>query len=270
MWGGEGGGLDPATTLADLLCLDLQIRPCLDLQIRPACCCAAAQSAAHALTTLPRAGHRSTRCSWRAPRPTSTPTAARPSTSSSSRRCGTAASPTCSFATASSARSTCTTHAASRLVPRLADQIRSESTRRSLPMLPHLLLIRARPTPERQALDFHGGLAPIYIEASGLPPIPVALTLHNALYQVVMPPPPLLSHQCFNLSSPLSSLLPPLLSPLSYPLSSLLLHLSYHPSSHLLRSLSLPGLADGDARRPIVGKGRELAAAARRARLHAV
>ena len=151
---------------------------------------------------------------------------------------------------------------------RRSDQIRS--TRRSLPMLPHLLLIRARPTPERQALDFHGGLAPIYIEASGLPPIPVALTLHNALYQVVMPPPPLLSHQCFNLSSPLSSLLPPLLSPLSYPLSSLLLPLSYHPSSHLLRSLSLPGLADGDARRPIVGKGRELAAAARRARLHAV
>ena len=72
------------------------------------------------------------------------------------------------------------------------------------------------------------------------------------------------------LQSLLSSLLPPLLSPLSYPLSSLLLHLSYHPSSHLLRSLSLPGLADGDARRPIVGKGRELAAAARRARLHAV
>ena len=103
---------------------------------------------------------------------------------------------------------------------RRSDQIRS--TRRSLPMLPHLLLIRARPTPERQALDFHGGLAPIYIEASGLPPIPVALTLHNALYQVVMPPPPLLSHQCFNLSSPLSSPLSSLLSPILSPLSSCL------------------------------------------------
>ena len=36
-------------------------------------------------------------------------------------------------------------------------------------------------------LDFHGSLAPLYIEASGLPPIPVALTLHNALYQVRSP-----------------------------------------------------------------------------------
>ena len=48
------------------------------------------------------------------------------------------------------------------------------------------LLIRYRSVGEihlYHSLDFHGALAPLYLEASGLPPIPVALTLHNALYQ---------------------------------------------------------------------------------------
>ena len=48
------------------------------------------------------------------------------------------------------------------------------------------LLVRGRAAGDvdvYHALDFHGGLAPLYLEASGLPPIPVALTLHNALYQ---------------------------------------------------------------------------------------
>ena len=48
------------------------------------------------------------------------------------------------------------------------------------------LLVRYRTAGEVQvyhALDFHGGLAPLYVEASGLSPMPVALTLHNALYQ---------------------------------------------------------------------------------------
>ena len=48
------------------------------------------------------------------------------------------------------------------------------------------LLLRYRTTGEisvYHALDFHGALAPLYLEASGLKPIPVALTLHNALYQ---------------------------------------------------------------------------------------
>ena len=33
------------------------------------------------------------------------------------------------------------------------------------------------------ALDYHAALAPIYLESWGEKPIPVALTLHNALYQ---------------------------------------------------------------------------------------
>jgi hypothetical protein len=33
-------------------------------------------------------------------------------------------------------------------------------------------------------MDYHGGLAPLYIEQRGLPPIPTAVTLHNALHQV--------------------------------------------------------------------------------------
>ena len=33
------------------------------------------------------------------------------------------------------------------------------------------------------AVDYHAGLAPIYLEAQGEKPIPVAVTLHNALYQ---------------------------------------------------------------------------------------
>ena len=33
------------------------------------------------------------------------------------------------------------------------------------------------------ALDYHAGLVPVYLEAQGGPLVPVALTLHNALYQ---------------------------------------------------------------------------------------
>ena len=32
-------------------------------------------------------------------------------------------------------------------------------------------------------LDYHGALVPLYIEQRGLPPIPTAVTLHNAQYQ---------------------------------------------------------------------------------------
>jgi glycogen synthase len=48
------------------------------------------------------------------------------------------------------------------------------------------LIVRYRDAGEiglYHCLDYHGALVPLYIEQRGLPPIPTAVTLHNAQYQ---------------------------------------------------------------------------------------